>query len=270
MKLEIPLRIIQTAKTGDLPLFFCAAAVNVKLLNPEFEYLFFDDKQVDDFIDDQFPQYKNIFNSFRFPICKYDFFRYLAIYRYGGFYLDLDVFLAKGLAELADLGCVFPFEELNASRFLRREYGMDWGVGNFAFGAAAGHPFMLAVVENCVRAQQDPSWLHEMMRGIPRWFHAQYYVLNTTGPGLIARTLAEYPRSSQEVEVLFPDNVCDRSTWYRFGTYGVHLMRGNWRKQKGVLRNRLYAVWSSWMEGRFFQESVKLGPQRALSFRKRL
>jgi mannosyltransferase OCH1-like enzyme len=51
MQLKIPKRIIQTGKSLDLPLFSKAATANIKLLNPDFEYLFFDDKRVEVFID---------------------------------------------------------------------------------------------------------------------------------------------------------------------------------------------------------------------------
>ena len=65
--------------------------------------------------------------------------------------------------DLLDFGCVFPFEELTINMFLRREYGMDWEIGNYAFGAAAGHPFLHAIIKNCVRAQKDPEWVQPMM-----------------------------------------------------------------------------------------------------------
>ena len=97
------------------------------------------------------------FIRFAVPIQRYDFFRYLAIYHLGGFYFDMDVFLASGLSDLLDFGCVFPFEELTINMFLREQYGMDWEIGNYAFGAAAGHPFIHAIIKNCVKAQRDPE-----------------------------------------------------------------------------------------------------------------
>src|SRR4029077_5545531 len=137
-----------------------------------------------------------------------DFFRYLAIYRLGGFYFDLDVILATDLSPLLPTGCVFPFEGLTLSRLLR-SYGMDWEIGNYAFGATPGHPFLEAVIENCVRAQKDPSWVKPMMRGLPFFFRDECLVLNTTGPGLLSRTLAENAELATTVTVLFPDDVCD-------------------------------------------------------------
>ena len=95
---------------------------SVRLLNPDYEYLFFDDGRVEEFIAQEFPQYRAVFESFEVPIQRYDFFRYLAVYHYGGFYLDLDVLLGSGLG----LGLVSAFltavgvKSAGACRFRRR------------------------------------------------------------------------------------------------------------------------------------------------------
>jgi hypothetical protein len=240
---RIPPRLIQTGRSRDLSLTERAVVANLQLLNPNFEWLFFDDAEVEAFIDREFPQHRRIFDSFPVRIQKYDFFRYLAVYRLGGFYFDLDVLLAKGLAELRDLGCVFPFEELTLQPFLRRQYGLDWEVGNYAFGAVAGHPFLGAVIDNCVRARQDPEWLASMLAPLPRLLRGDFYVYDSTGPGLVTRTLAEYPRSAPPVTVLFPEDVCDERSWHRFGEYGVHLQAGSWRAPGSLWRRRLALLW---------------------------
>jgi len=262
MQFRIPKRIIQTGKTVLQPLRNRAMASNIRLLNPDYEYVFFDDERVEEFIDGEFPQYRAVFDSFRFPIQRYDFFRYLAVYRHGGFYFDLDVLLATGLSGLLESGCVFPFEGLTFSYFLRTQRKMDWEIGNYAFGAAPGHPFLEAIIENCVRAQKDPAWVKPMMRRMPRLFRSEFFVLNTTGPGLISRTLAENPELAKEVTVLFPDDVCDVSTWNCFGDFGIHLMEGSWRVKTGRVRRRLAQNWEAWKLQSLLKQSASLGKAR--------
>ncbi len=263
---QIPKRIIQTGRSANLTLLAKAAATNVRLLNPEFEYLFFDNARVEEFIDTEFPEYRTVFNSFPVPIQRYDFFRYLVIYRFGGFYCDTDVFFASALDDLLGSNCVFPFEMLGVNEFLSNEYGMDWEVGNYAFGAAAGHPFLEAIIENCVRAQQHPEWSDVMLKSIPRIFRDEYFVLATTGPGLVSRTLAEYPGASEKVKVLFPENVCDRKGWYCFGTYGIHLQAGTWRKPRGVAYRVMHRLWESKTRKSLSKESLERGGKRLLEF----
>src|SRR5437660_57893 len=115
---QIPKRIIQTDKSRELPLLARAATVNLRLLNPDFEYLFFDDAQVEEFIDTEFPSYRPVVDSFPERIQRYDFFRYLAVYRFGGFYFDTDVLLASPLEELLAFGCVFLFVHLGDKKFV--------------------------------------------------------------------------------------------------------------------------------------------------------
>jgi hypothetical protein len=262
MQYRIPKRIIQTGKSVQQSLRNRAGMANVKLLNPDYEYLFFDDEQVETFMEREFPQYREVFWSFQFPIQRFDFFRYLAVYRYGGFYFDLDVLLSSGLSDLLDTGCVFPFEGLTLSQFLRNHHQMDWEIGNYAFGAAPGHPFLAAIIENCVRAQKDPSWVKPMMRGVPPLSKPDFMVLSTTGPGLVSRTLAENAELAKTVTVLFPDDVCEERNWNCFGDLGIHLMEGSWRPQSGPLRKRLSQYWELWQLQKLVKQSKRLGRVR--------
>ena len=245
-----------------LPLLEQAAVANLTCLNPGFEYIYFDDGDIDAFVNREFPEYRPIFDGFAIPIQRIDFFRYLAVYRLGGFYFDLDVFLAQGIENLITSSCVFPFEELTLSRYLRSHHHIDWEIGNYAFGAAAGHPFLRAVIDNCVRAQKDPAWVTPMMAGIPSLFRAGFDVLNTTGPGLLTRTLAENPGLAANVNVLFPEDVSDERTWHKFGNYGVHLMAASWRGRGNYLKRRLALLWESRTRQRLLEESRKLGKRR--------
>jgi glycosyltransferase involved in cell wall biosynthesis len=261
MEFRIPKRIIQTGKV-PLSLRVRGMVSNLRLLQPDYEYLFFDDDDVEKFVDQEFPQYRGVFDSFRFPIQRYDFFRYLAVYRYGGFYFDLDVLLASSVSGLLESGCVFPFEGLTFSHFLRSRHRMDWEIGNYAFGAASGHPFIRAVIENCVRAQNDPAWVEPMMRRLPRLSKREFYVLNTTGPGLVSRTLAEDPELAKAVTILFPDDVCDLNKWNRFGDLGIHLMEGTWRVKTGRVRRRLAQDLEAWKLRGLVKQSLALGKTR--------
>ena len=259
---RIPKRIIQTGKTSDHPLHIRAMVRNLTLLNPDFEYVFFDDNRVEVFFDQEFPQYRAVFNEFEHRIQRYDFFRYLAVYRYGGFYFDTDVLLASPLTSLLNAECVFPFEGLTLSRFLRKNYEIDWEIGNYAFGAAPGHPFLAAVIENCVRAQKEPHWAKPMLLGAPPLLRSEYWVLNTTGPGLLTRTFAENPDLRSRVTILFPDDVCDESSWHQFGSLGVHFMEGSWRTKSARIWRRLAQRWEHREMQRLLKQSRKLGKTR--------
>jgi inositol phosphorylceramide mannosyltransferase catalytic subunit len=257
----IPKRIIQTGP-AEVPLLLKSAMATVRLLHPDFEYVFFNDADIESFLAEHFPEHARTYQSFRHRIQRYDFFRYLAIYHFGGFYLDLDVFLARPLTPLLASGCVFPFEELSAISFLWEQFRMDWQIGNYAFGAPPGDPFLAAVIANCIRAQEDEAWVEPMMKGIPKPFRPQFYVLNTTGPGLVSRTLAERSDLACDVNVLFPPDVRNPATWHQLGDFGVHHMIGSWRGRSGFLKQRLLRLWDRWTLRRILANSKKRGRAR--------
>jgi hypothetical protein len=236
--------------------------VNATLLHPDYEHVFFDDATINDFLERGAPEYRAAYYQLPPTIQRFDFLRYLAIYSLGGFYLDLDVYLARRLDPLLDHECVFPFEELTLSRYLRQRHRWDWEVGNYAFGAEAGHPFIRAVIINCIRGLKDPQWSAEMTAGIPAPFRAPFIAPNATGPGLVTRTLAEERSLRGSVTVVFPHDVRDEATWHRFGDYGVHLMTAAWRQTDGFVRRRLGRVWETSARRRFALESQGRGAQR--------
>ena len=86
--------------------------------------------------------------------------------------------------------------------------------------------------------------------------------MNTTGPGLVSRTLAENPELANTVAVLFPEDVCDPKSWNRFGDLGVHLMDGSWRPRKGYVQRRFAQLWEVRTMRRLIEESRKLGTTR--------
>jgi hypothetical protein len=145
---------------------------------------------------------------------------------------------------------------------------MDWEIGKFGFGATAGHPFIEAVIENCVRAQNDPAWVEPMMRGLPFLSRSEFYILYTTGPGLVSRTLAENPDLAETLRILLPDDVCDSKNWFHFGEYGVHMMQASWRSKKSALLRQVAGRWENWEFHRLKRQSELLGKTRTFPIKR--
>lgn len=86
----IPKRIIQTWKEGPLP---PDVQARVRGANPDFEYVFFDDDAMFEFVRTRCePRWVSLFESMPLMIQKVDIFRLLVIRELGGFYFDMDVF----------------------------------------------------------------------------------------------------------------------------------------------------------------------------------
>ena len=89
----IPKIIWQTYKDpfNDLPQYAKNAAQTWKDLNPEYKYIYMDDKEIESFIINEFDQeWLEIFNNYPLGVMRGDLFRYMITYIYGGVYADLD------------------------------------------------------------------------------------------------------------------------------------------------------------------------------------
>jgi len=148
--------------------------------------------------------------SIHFPIgsSASDFFRYLAVLRFGGFLFRSRCFPFAELTELLAQRCVFPFEELTLKPFICATPAAWTGKSATTLRPAAGDPFMAAVVENCVRASTIGRG-HRCSRTVfPAPFRSRFEVLT---PRVPVSSLA--PRRAKGVaagvKILYPDEVCD-------------------------------------------------------------
>ena len=72
-----------------------------------YEYKMWGLKECEELICDKYLHYVDLWNSFRYPIQRCDFIRYLILYEYGGWYVDCDVFPIQDLSSLSDHNEVF-------------------------------------------------------------------------------------------------------------------------------------------------------------------
>ncbi len=95
----IPKIIWQTMKTNCIPVSmkgFCMSWIDK---NPEYEYRFFDDNDMVNFISEEFPEYFEGFKKILYGASKADLWRYLILYKYGGVYADIDCKCNRPLKE---------------------------------------------------------------------------------------------------------------------------------------------------------------------------
>jgi mannosyltransferase OCH1-like enzyme len=89
----IPKIIWQTHKVeySKLPEYMLECSNTWKKMNPEYEYRYLDDNDMDSFILEHFgEEWLNILNSCPIKIMKVDTFKYMLLYVYGGVYADID------------------------------------------------------------------------------------------------------------------------------------------------------------------------------------
>lgn len=101
--MPIPKQIFQTFKSKKLPWLTRWYIWKMKRKNPEYQYHFYDDHDIQQFIRDEFPpEYIENYNKLTIGAAKADFFRYAILYKKGGVYLDIDSAVTKPFHELID------------------------------------------------------------------------------------------------------------------------------------------------------------------------
>ena len=222
---KIPKIIIQTWKTDDIPLQYKPLVQSVKDYNPEYTYLFFTDKDIDDFFKKHYLHYYNTYQNLPIKIQKIDFFRYVAIYHYGGIYLDLDMEILENFDDLLVHDIVFPVDDYisqnmkyNKRNNQRYKYFLNnnqcFLLGQYAFASTPKHPFMKKIINNI------HNNLQKIIKNVNQ--NDNNYVYTTTGPDYITKLyMSELTKSN--IEILH----CNKRQC--FGTFGKHKFFGSWK-----------------------------------------
>jgi|UniRef100_A0A6C0IMS0 inositol phosphorylceramide mannosyltransferase catalytic subunit len=226
------MNVIQTWKSKDLPHYYVPFYNNVISHKKSWNYMFFDDNDIIHFIKNKMPDYYDFFTSLQFKIQQIDFFRYLAIYYYGGLYLDMDIHIESDFNDIQLHECAFPIELKHIDDPLILNQNQDFLIGNYAFYAKPKHPFIKYIIDTIVNPKitiqdiqagcqnnQDPS--------------EQVFVYYTTGPIVVSYCYATYPHKEQ-LTLLEKDPFEENG----FGKYGSHKMYGSWKSNnsKDILK----------------------------------
>jgi mannosyltransferase OCH1-like enzyme len=101
----IPKIIWQTHKVdySKLPEYMLKCSDTWKKMNPEYEYRYLDDKDMDAFILEHFgEEWLNLLNDCPIKIMKVDTFKYMLLYVYGGVYVDIDYICSAPIDSWSD------------------------------------------------------------------------------------------------------------------------------------------------------------------------
>ena len=157
-----------------------------------YDYKLWDLKDCEKLIDEKYPQYRNLWDNFRFPIQRADFIRYGILHSYGGLYIDCDIKPVKNLDSVFKDDLYFVYW---ANDKLKKPY-------NAIMGSSKGNPLFLDIMEECEKAFIEKSKIkiynewkgrfvyqttgHHFLQKVlkknkiskERYFHDSVYILN--------------------------------------------------------------------------------------------
>tara|TARA_Y100000816_G_C25908529_1_gene473867 strand:- start:55 stop:738 length:684 start_codon:yes stop_codon:yes gene_type:complete len=226
----IPKNIIQTYISYDkIPNKYLEYVKKIKELHPDYNYMFFNDNDIDNFIKTKYPNFIEIYNNFKYNIQRIDLFRLLAIYEFGGFYIDIDVEILKPLDNLLQYNIIFPIEYNIEYVFNTLQKGRLQDIlnkiklqsfsdqlGQYAFGSIKKHNFIEHFISHIIN---NPIPKNELINS-----NKEEYIYCTTGPRLLTLSYMLYPYKN-DIMLLSPT----KFEIHKFGDYGTHDGIGSWK-----------------------------------------
>jgi len=225
---SIPKHIVQiwvdNGTKKDIPLKYQRYMDQIREMHPDYQYLFFNGPDIDLFFKNHYPEYYTTYLRLPVFIQKVDFFRYLAIYHYGGFYMDIDIEMQKPLDDaIRNHSAVFPIDEYiedlrcSQSRFEPIcEKRLQFLLGQYMFAASPRHPFIKHLVDNI---HENIDLYIQLHKEDPT---SDIYVYRTTGPDFVSYLYSDYTAKNQMY-------ILSNGKRQMFGDYAEHQYYGSWK-----------------------------------------
>jgi hypothetical protein len=219
----IPKRIHQTYKHHELPEIYAMCAKQIQALHPDYEYSFYTDDDMYDFMRTEFPTYYSKFMALPRTIMQIDMFRYFLMYKYGGIYADMDYYMLRPFDSLLSHELVLPTNRESAD-------GTPICLGNCIFASRPGHPFWRKLMDSLFTIDRYTSIDFDDDTAVDKMEYG-------TGQGFVYSMWDSYARDDTSIFIapkpmFHPPSkqsllYCERLRAQ--GAYGMHWYSGVWR-----------------------------------------
>ena len=163
-------------KLEDIPIFNKQTAITKQFCNKhDINYKLWNYDMCEELID-KYPQYKILYDSFRFPIQKADFIRYLILYDEGGIYVDCDI------CPIADISHLFELQQF----FVIWNNDKKKLPYNAVLGSFQGNPVYEKIFDEIIKSVQEKDKIDVYKKWTGR------YVFQTTGHHMLQRVIKQY------------------------------------------------------------------------------
>ena len=158
----------------------------------DIEYKLWGLKECDKLLYQEFPEYIDLWENFRYPIQKADFIRYCILYQFGGLYVDCDICPVK------NLDSVFK-DKLFFVHWSNDEKKLPY---NAVMGAHQGQELFLDIMTECERSYLEKS----KMEVYDTW--KGRFIFQTTGHHALERVMKKQKINKQKYfhDCLYIDN----------------------------------------------------------------
>ena len=204
---------------------------------PNWDYCVWDNQKMNEFVQQIYPQYWEIYNNFPYNIQRWDAIRYLILYQIGGMYIDFDYESLYSIEPLIEgKNCCFSEEPaIHGTGF---EIKMDNYFNNGMMLSIPKHPFIKKIIEDIFTSEKCDYDIHQFD-----------YVLRTTGPWKLMKLYSNLSKKDRQDIYLIPQKHVTPFDFYQARrailgkeeseeledclkeAYAVHYFFSDWRKQ---------------------------------------
>jgi len=223
----IPKIIHQTWKNEKIPDRWKEAVESCKEKNKDYKYILWTDKSMKEFVKKEFPEFYKTYTEYPHNIQRCDSFRFLVLYKYGGFYMDMDVICKKSLNTFRKYDLV-----------LVKSGNYDTLTNSF-MGSTRENKFMEYCMNKLIQHKDSYSLLGKHL-----------HIMHTTGPFFINDRAKEFMLSKKKdnyyllskEEYTGDCNVCNIDTC-KGGVYFGHVKGNSWHSIDSTIYNGMLCLY---------------------------
>ena len=213
-----------------------------KSLNPGYELVLYDDKDMDTFVKEYYPEFYKLYDIMPDIVEKADIWRYLIVHKYGGMYSDSDFMPKIPIDDWVDKNIcknTTVMVSMEGNGFLY----IQWGF----YSAYPGHQVFYDVV-SLIRIY----FMEELQTGI-----IQGDAVQRTGPLQFSRAIwyhvgkspSAFDISDRNKIQAFKD-ICVLGTDFQDNSLAQHLFDGSWKNDRIKLNNEeILRMSEAWKKG---------------------
>lgn len=182
-----------------------------KKYHPNYKYILWDKKMIDELIRNNYPQYYDTYLDLKHMVQKIDMAKYIILYHYGGIYVDMDCECLKSVDNFIK-GKQVILAKLYLNSFEKLlifglDYAFDDVIQNGIMFSTKEHPFFKNLVDNIVSVDKT-KYLFETDIN---------YIFRTTGPGLLTKCYYSYNKNDIYIDnskIVDPVGFCENCICY--------------------------------------------------------
>lgn len=220
-----------------LPDHFKAISKTWRRDYPDWQYEFWDNQRMNDFILKFYPEYWHAYNKFHYNVQRWDVIRYLILDKIGGMYVDFDYESIEPMnAIVGDKTCCFAIEY----KYMDEEMGEYVNIHNNALMLSTpNHPYIKKIIKNAfsdenINYNPEPKSLCVLNTTGPIMLNKLYYGLDTKDREAIYLIPAKFvtPFSVEQANRFRAGDRCQELEDCLKDAYAVHYFFGAWLYSK--------------------------------------